>query len=105
MSNEEEFYKEYYKYFTGNTNNIYQFKGYNNNNYQSKKKTEKSNKKLKFGSDGTVIKYSAFEGAIMSLNLNFKLSNGFIEKIDRRINRVQKALEDIRKDLRKSEDF
>ena len=95
MSNEEEFYKEYYKYFTGNTNNIYQFKGYN----------EKSNKKLKFGSDGTVIKYSAFEGAIMSLNLNFKLSNGFIEKLDRRIDRVQKALEDIRKDLRKSEDF
>jgi hypothetical protein len=41
----------------------------------------------------------------MSLNLNFKFSNGFIEKLDRRIDKVQKALEDIRKDLRKSEDF
>jgi hypothetical protein len=61
MSNEEEFYKEYYKYFSGDTDNIYQFKGYNNNFYQSKKKTEKSNKKLKFGSEGAIVKYSAFE--------------------------------------------
>jgi hypothetical protein len=105
MSNEEEFYKEYYKYFSGDTDNIYQFKGYNNNFYQSKKKTEKSNKKLKFGSEGAIVKYSAFEGAAMSLNLNFKFSNGFIEKLDRRIDKVQKALEDIRRDLRKSEDF
>jgi len=95
MSSEEEFYKEYYKYFSGDNNNIYQFK----------KKAEKAEKKLKFGSEGAIIKYSAFEGAAMSVNLNFKFSNGFIEKLDRRIDRVQKALEDIRNDLRKSEDF
>jgi len=95
MNNEEEFYKEYYKYFSEDETNVYQFK----------KKDEKSEKKLKFGSEGAIIKYSAFEGAAMSLNLNFKFSNGFIEKLDRRIDRVQKALEDIRNDLRKSEDF
>jgi hypothetical protein len=95
MNNEEEFYKEYYKYFSEDETNVYQFK----------KKDEKSDKKLKFGSEGAILKYSAFEGGVMSLNFNFKLSNSFIEKLDRRIDRVQKALEDIRNDLRKSEDF
>ena len=95
MNNEEEFYKEYYKYFSEDETNVYQFK----------KKDEKSDKKLKFGNEGAILKYSAFEGGVMSVNLNFKLSNGFIEKLDRRIDRVQKALEDIRNDLRKSEDF
>lgn len=92
MNNEEEFYKEYYKYFSEDETNVYQFK-------------KKAEKKLKFGSEGAIMKYSAFEGGVMSLNFNFKLSNSFIEKLDRRIDRVQKALEDIRNDLRKSEDF
>ena len=95
MSSEEEFYKEYYKYFSGDNNNVYQFK----------KKAEKSEKRLKFGTEGAAVRYSAFDGGTMSLNFNFKLSNEFIEKLDRRINRVQKALEDISNDLRRSEDF
>ena len=70
-----------------------------------KKKAEKAEKRLKFGTEGAAVRYSAFDGGTMSLNFNFKLSNEFIEKLDRRINRVQKALEDIRNDLRRSEDF
>jgi hypothetical protein len=92
VSDEEEFYKDYYKYFSGvgDINNIYDFK----------KKTEK---RLKFGSQGAAIRYSAFDGNSLSINLNIKLSNDFIEKLDKRLNRVQKALEDIRNDLRRSE--
>ena len=92
MSSEEEFYKEYYKYFSGDNNNVYQFK-------------KKAEKRLKFGTGGAVFDYSAFNKGTMSLNFNFKLSNDFMDKLDRRINRIQKALENIRNDLRKSEDF
>jgi membrane protease subunit (stomatin/prohibitin family) len=92
MSSEEEFYKEYYKYFSGDNNNVYQFKN-------------KAEKRLKFGTEGAVFNYSAFDKATMSLNFNFKLSNDFMDKLDRRIDRIQKALEDIRNDLRRSEDF
>jgi hypothetical protein len=95
MSSEDEFYKEYYKYFSGDNNNVYQFK----------KKAEKAEKRLKFGTGGAVFDYSAFDKGTMSLNFNFKLSNDFIDKLDRRIDRIQKALEDIRNDLRRSEDF
>lgn len=92
MSNEEEFYKEYYKYFSQDETNVYQFK-------------KKDEKRLKFGTEGAVFNYSAFDKATMSVNFNFKLSNDFIHKLDRRIDRIQKALEDIRNDLRRSEDF
>lgn len=92
MSNEEEFYKEYYKYFSQDETNVYQFK-------------KKAEKRLKFGTEGAVFNYSAFDKGTMSLNFNFKLSNEFMDKLDRRINRIQKALEDIRNDLRRSEDF
>ena len=95
MSNEEEFYKEYYKYFSQDETNVYQFKN----------KAKKAEKKLKFGTEGAVFNYSAFDKGTMSLNFNFKLSNDFMDKLDRRINRIQKALEDIRNDLRRSEDF
>ena len=50
--------KEYYKYFSGDNNNVYQFK----------KKAEKAEKRLKFGTGGAVFDYSAFDKATMSLN-------------------------------------
>ena len=92
MTNEEEFYKDYYKYFSDNDKNVFDFE-------------KKVNKKLKFGSQGAIVRINAFDGNTMSINLNLNLSNDFIQKLDRRINRIQKALEDIRNDLRKSEEI